>query len=303
MRVDVELEFYVRVQPSVEGIATAAQAIGAKSFTPDGIRNLLEGRFIDALQAVAARHTMDGLHEKRAEFVASISELLRDNLEQNGMLLDSVSLTRLDQAAFSALRREQRLQRRRDAQAGRDHRRQPARSAPRSRPTPTIAVRQTQLEATKRGLARCSRRKQAQINQHLEIEKMKAASDAETAKARERLDDRLARTRASSASARPRRWSSPSSASCARSRSRSQLELGAAARSTARSGSPPSTSKRRKRRPQAELARTEVVLAQEHVQTERERAVADRSREMAVKRVQRAGRGRAAPRPRPRPMC
>jgi uncharacterized membrane protein YqiK len=33
MRVDVELEFYVRVTPSPEGIATAAQALGAKSFT------------------------------------------------------------------------------------------------------------------------------------------------------------------------------------------------------------------------------------------------------------------------------
>ena len=32
--------------PSAEGIATAAQALGAKSFTPDGLRNLLEGRFI-----------------------------------------------------------------------------------------------------------------------------------------------------------------------------------------------------------------------------------------------------------------
>ena len=54
IRVDVELEFYVRVLPSVEGIATAAQAIGSRSFNPEGIRNLLEGRFVDALQSVAA---------------------------------------------------------------------------------------------------------------------------------------------------------------------------------------------------------------------------------------------------------
>ena len=88
MRVDVELEFYVRVIPSQEGIATAAQALGAKSFTVDGIRNLLEGRFVDAVQAVAARHTMDSLHEGRAEFVANISDLLRENLKQNGILLE-----------------------------------------------------------------------------------------------------------------------------------------------------------------------------------------------------------------------
>jgi flotillin len=37
------------------------------------------------------------------------------------------------------------------------------------------------------------------------------------------------------------------------------------------------------------LARTEVILAQEKVQTDRERAIADRSLEMAVKRVKEAG--------------
>src|ERR1043165_6758047 len=52
MRVDVELEFYVRVTPTVDGIATAAQALGAKSLNLEGIRTLLEGRFVDAIHAV-----------------------------------------------------------------------------------------------------------------------------------------------------------------------------------------------------------------------------------------------------------
>ena len=184
MRVDVELEFYVRVMPSQEGIATAAQALGAKSFTPDGIRNLLEGRFVDAVQAVAARHTMDSLHEGRAEFVGSISDLLRENLKQNGILLDSVSLTRLDQSAFSAfdennafnavgLRKLAEIiavnrKKRAEIEADAD-----------------ISVRQTQLEATKRRLLLSQEEEQAQINQHLEIEKIRSVSDAEAAKARE----------------------------------------------------------------------------------------------------------------------
>ena len=65
IRVDVELEFYVRVQPSVEGIATAAQAIGSRAFNPEGIRNLLEGRFVDALQSVAAAETMSAARASR----------------------------------------------------------------------------------------------------------------------------------------------------------------------------------------------------------------------------------------------
>src|SRR5579859_2441447 len=86
IRVDVELEFYVRVQPTVEGVATAAQAIGSRALNPDGIRNLLEGRFVDALQSVAAAESMDSLHEKRGEFVKHVGELVHGNLIQNGIL-------------------------------------------------------------------------------------------------------------------------------------------------------------------------------------------------------------------------
>ena len=184
MRVDVELEFYVRVMPSQEGIATAAQALGAKSFTPDGIRNLLEGRFVDAVQAVAARNTMDGLHEGRAEFVRSVSDLLRENLKQNGILLDSISLTRLDQSAFSAFDENNAFNAvglRKLAEIIAVNRKKRAEIEADAE----VAVRQTQLEATKQRLLLTQQEEEAQINQHLEIEKIRAASDAEAAKARE----------------------------------------------------------------------------------------------------------------------
>ena len=122
MRVDVELEFYLRVQPTVDGVATAAQAIGSKSLSPDGVRNLLEGRFIDAIQATAAT-PHDGLAARqRAEFVAHIRESVRDNLAHSGLQLESVSLTRHGPGGVRRARRQQRLQRGRPAQARRDHR-------------------------------------------------------------------------------------------------------------------------------------------------------------------------------------
>src|SRR4029079_16160111 len=45
---------------------------------------------------------------------------------------------------------------------------------------------------------------------------------------------------------------------------------------------------------EAERARADMVLAQEYVQTERERAMADRSRELAIKRVTEEGEVEAA---------
>ena len=286
MRVDVELEFYVRVIPTAEGIATAAQALGAKSFTVDGIRNLLEGRFVDAVQAVAARHTMDSLHEGRAEFVSNISDLLRDNLKQNGILLDSVSLTRLDQSAFSsfdennafnavglrklaeiiAVNRKKRAEIEADAE---------------------ISVRQTQLEATKRRLILTKQEEEAQISQHLEIEKIRAASDAEAAKAREEAMiaseeariERERQTRATEVAKQSalRKLEVESQLGVEIKKVDSAIQLAAKHVEEAKS------------RAQAELARTEVVLAEEHVQTERDRAVADRSHEIALKRVNEQG--------------
>jgi flotillin len=286
MRVDVELEFYVRVIPSQDGVATAAQALGAKSFTVDGIRNLLEGRFIDAVQAVAARHTMDSLHEGRAEFVAEISHLLRENLKQNGILLDSVSLTRLDQSAFSsfdennafnavglrklaeiiAVNRKKRAEIEADAD---------------------VSVRHTQLEATKQRLILSQQEEQAQISQHLEIEKMRAMSDAEAAKAREEAliaseEARIERERQTRAielakQSEVRRIELDSQLAVEMKKVDSAIQLAAKHVDEAKS------------RAQAELARTEVVLAEEHVQTERDRAVADRSHEMALKRVNEQG--------------
>ena len=181
IRVDVELDFYVRVQPTVDGVATAAQAIGARALNPEGIRNLLEGRFIDALQSVAAAVTMDALHEKRGEFVRHVAERLGDNLAHNGMLLDSVSLTRLDQAPFTSLDENNAFnavgmrQLAEIIATNRKRRTQIEAEA-------EIAVRETQLEATKRRLTLQQQEEQAQITQQLEIEKTKASSSAEAAK-------------------------------------------------------------------------------------------------------------------------
>ncbi len=286
IRVDVELEFYVRVQPTVEGIATAAQAIGSRSFNPEGIRNLLEGRFVDALQSVAAAETMDSLHEKRGEFVRHVAEQLRENLSVNGVLLDAVSLTRLDQASFAALDENNAFNAvgmRKLAEVIASNRKQRTQIEAEAE----IAVRQTQLEATKRRLLLQQEEEHAQIGQRLEIEKIKAASEAETAKAREQA-------MVATENARIERERETRALEITKQREVRRLEIEAQLSSEMRKvdSSIQLASKHveeARAQAQAELARTEVVLAQEHVQTERERAVADRSREMAAKRVQEEG--------------
>ena len=103
LRVDVGAEFYVSVIPEEDSITRAAQTLGKRTFQRDELRNLIDGMLVDALRCVAARMSMDELHENRAQFVGEVREGLKDTLARYGLQLDSVSLTGLDQTPFSSL--------------------------------------------------------------------------------------------------------------------------------------------------------------------------------------------------------
>jgi len=99
MRVDVQAEFYVRVQPTSESIANAAQTLGRRTMTPQHLKELVEGKFVDALRAVAAEMTMENLHEQRVDFVQKVQAAVSEDILKNGLELESVSLTGLDQTS------------------------------------------------------------------------------------------------------------------------------------------------------------------------------------------------------------
>ena len=99
MRVDVTAEFYVRAKPTADSIANAAQTLGLKTTRPDELKVLVEGKFVDALRAVAAEMAMEELHEKRVDFVQKVQQVVSEDLLKNGLELESVSLTGLDQTS------------------------------------------------------------------------------------------------------------------------------------------------------------------------------------------------------------
>jgi len=97
MRVDVVAEFYVRVQATASAIAAAAQTLGRRTMQPESLRELLEGKFVDALRSCAAATTMEHMHERRGDYVKQVRQGVAEDLLQNGLELESVSLTGLDQ--------------------------------------------------------------------------------------------------------------------------------------------------------------------------------------------------------------
>ena len=100
MRVDVVVAFFVRVVPTKEGIANAAQTLGQRTIDPEQLSQLVEDKFVDALRAAAVSMTMQELLDKRQDFIQGVQNAVSEDLLKNGLELESVSLTRIDQTAM-----------------------------------------------------------------------------------------------------------------------------------------------------------------------------------------------------------
>jgi len=181
MRVDVGVEFYVSVAADDDNIARAAQTLGRRTFHADQLLELIEGKLVDALRSVAARLTMDELHEGRGAFVAEVRESLGTSLATNGLMLESVSLSALDQTPFAALDENNAF----NAVGMRKLAEVIAKSKKERAEIDSdaeVSVRRAAMEATKRKLQIDLEEQAAEIAQTREIEILKAAQLAEVAK-------------------------------------------------------------------------------------------------------------------------
>jgi len=97
MRVDVAVDFYIRVRKEVDSVTIAAQTLGRKTGKPDELREMMRGKFVDALRATAAGMTLEMLHEQRSQFIKVVGQAVAESLIKNGFELESASLTDLDQ--------------------------------------------------------------------------------------------------------------------------------------------------------------------------------------------------------------
>lgn len=99
LRVNVQADFYVRVTPQKQAVAAAARTLGRKTQSLDEMRQLFEARFNDALRTAAAERSMEDLHENRGAYATRVRELASLGLDASGLEIDSVSLSKLDQAS------------------------------------------------------------------------------------------------------------------------------------------------------------------------------------------------------------
>jgi uncharacterized membrane protein YqiK len=180
MRIEVIVEFFLRVIPTPEAVAAAARTLGNRTLDSEGLRDLVQGRFVDAMGAVAAQMTMEEIHEHRADYIRGVRTLVAESLTANGLELETASLTNLDQTdiklfnpsnAFDAegMTRlteeiETRKKKRNDIEQD-----------------SAIAIRAKNLETEKRALAIEKESEYARLEQEREISVRRAQQRAEVA--------------------------------------------------------------------------------------------------------------------------
>ena len=109
-RGDVEVVFYLKVEPNQIDILRAAQALGDKSMTPETVRELIEPKLEGALRSVAAESEIQDLLQKRQEFGDKVQAACGEDLQtQNGLTLETVSIIRVDQTPVETLDAENRF--------------------------------------------------------------------------------------------------------------------------------------------------------------------------------------------------
>ena len=140
MRADVNSVFYVRVEPDEENVIKAAQTLGERA-TPtrelrkslsigrrrqppnrtgsgpeaiqdvmlENIKALLDDKVDGALRAVAATMELEELQKDRKAFADQVRSVCQEDLQENGLFLETVTITMLNQTPVTEMDPENRF--------------------------------------------------------------------------------------------------------------------------------------------------------------------------------------------------
>lgn len=103
LRADIGAEFFVKVSPNKDHVLQAARSLGNKMKNVQELKTAVEDKLISALRSVAATKTLTELHSEREAFVAEVTKAVNKDLEENGLTLESVTISRLDQTGVASL--------------------------------------------------------------------------------------------------------------------------------------------------------------------------------------------------------
>ncbi len=285
LRADVEMAFELRVTPSREGVATAAQALGSRiARGGEAVEELFTAPIIAAMQNAAASRALDQIHLDRAGFAAEVTAEVAAHAEKLGLTLVGSALVSIDQADFARLNENNAFNAegmRKLAQLVAEQRKERVRIETEA----DLVVRETQLAQTQRRLDIDRAAREAEIAQREHLRRLEAEAES-TSRVR------AAAAEQSAEAARIAKEQEIKAAQVASDEALRRREM-AAVQGLEEEKLAQEAALARKRAETAEAkaaeeaARAQVLLAAEAVQAQKERAVSEREREMALLRQDR----------------
>ncbi|HOK53560.1 MAG TPA: SPFH domain-containing protein [Armatimonadota bacterium] len=107
LRVDVQAEFYIKVLKKEEDVIAAATSLGERSVDAESVKKLVFQKLVSALRTVAATRPLNELHTKRDDFATAVQSIVEKDLAPNGLTLESVTISKLDQTPPTDMRGDQ----------------------------------------------------------------------------------------------------------------------------------------------------------------------------------------------------
>ena len=279
MRADLSFDCELRVAPTEQGIATAAQALGYRiAQGADSLEDVMSGTLVNAIQNAAAARSLEEIHLDRAGFAFDVATAVELQAQRLGLTLVSASLIHVDQSDLSQWNENNAFNAqgmRRLAELVADQRKARVKVETEA----DIAVRESQLAQHQRALEIKRAEREADIAQQEYLVKLEAE-----AKSREELARDEARLTAETA--RIENDARVKSSQVENDEALRKTEM-AAILSLEETKIANGIQLARKRAEETEAkaaeeeARAKVLLAAEHVQAQKERAQAEREREIA----------------------
>ncbi len=180
LRVDIEMNFEVRVTPDEDGVATAAQALGTRiARGGEALQEVLGSKILDAIQTTCAAMALEEIHSDRKAFTDQVSEAVAAFVQGLGLRLESASLLHLDQATFSSFDENNVFNaigmRRATELVSRNHR-----ERVQIETESDVVVRESRLAQAQRRIEIDQAEKEAEIAQQAYLARLQASTEAES---------------------------------------------------------------------------------------------------------------------------
>ena len=279
LRADIVFEFELRVDPTKDGISTAAQALGQRiARSGDGVREVLYGSLVDAIQIAAASRSLEEIHLDRAGYTAEVATAVAGHAKKLGLSLVSASLISVDQSDLSQWNENNAF----NAQGMRrlvELVAEQKRERIRIETLTEISVLESRLEQHQRQLELKRQEREAEITQQEHLVKMEVEAESRKSQAREQ-----AKLASDTARIEGEQQSKAAQVKSDEALRKSEMTAILSLEEEKIANNIKLAKKRTEEadaKAEEEAARAKVILAAESVQIQKDRAVAEREREIA----------------------